>query len=299
MITLICEQCQQPYHAKNYMATKSERHFCGMSCYAEWQRVNRTGQRRKRITVSCHTCGTDIEKQPSAVTNRNFCSRQCFGLWRSSPEWCGENNPTWLGGHPEYRGANWKTQCRAARKRDGNTCQSCGKASDNLPVHHKTPFRLFDTYLEANHLDNLVTLCPSCHCKAEAEFWRNNPHLRDPEKYPDIFTVRTCIKCGEEFCANSGAAKVCPKCAACKCKNCGKSFVNRRAARDAKYCSKACRHSHVKQDAIRYTEKACAGCGKTFVSTRKEARFCSQECHLTKDNPRRKFSARRSLAAQE
>ena len=35
-------------------------------------------------------------------------------------------------------------------------------------VHHKIPFRNFTSYAQANHLDNLTTLCPTCHQAAEA-----------------------------------------------------------------------------------------------------------------------------------
>jgi DEAD/DEAH box helicase domain-containing protein len=34
-------------------------------------------------------------------------------------------------------------------------------------VHHKIPFRTFASYQQANQLSNLVTLCPSCHRRAE------------------------------------------------------------------------------------------------------------------------------------
>jgi DEAD/DEAH box helicase domain-containing protein len=43
-----------------------------------------------------------------------------------------------------------------------------------LHVHHRRPFRDFgyepglnDLYLQANQLENLITLCPSCHRRAE------------------------------------------------------------------------------------------------------------------------------------
>jgi DEAD/DEAH box helicase domain-containing protein len=35
-------------------------------------------------------------------------------------------------------------------------------------VHHKVPFRQFNSIAEANRMDNLITLCPTCHQKAEA-----------------------------------------------------------------------------------------------------------------------------------
>jgi DEAD/DEAH box helicase domain-containing protein len=35
-------------------------------------------------------------------------------------------------------------------------------------VHHKIPFRAFSSPEQANQLQNLVTLCPACHRRAEA-----------------------------------------------------------------------------------------------------------------------------------
>jgi DEAD/DEAH box helicase domain-containing protein len=35
-------------------------------------------------------------------------------------------------------------------------------------VHHIVPFRTFESHAQANHLDNLVTLCPRCHMRVEA-----------------------------------------------------------------------------------------------------------------------------------
>ena len=56
-----------------------------------------------------------------------------------------------------------------ARERDNYRCQICGLAEKDSAhhVHHKTPFKKFTTYQEANRLDNLITLCSNCHQKAE------------------------------------------------------------------------------------------------------------------------------------
>ncbi len=80
------------------------------------------------------------------------------GQWRSDPN--------------DY-GPNWARQRDAARARDGYRCTVCGapeRAGRQHDVHHKRPFRAFgyvpgqnDTYLQANALDNLVTLCRTCH----------------------------------------------------------------------------------------------------------------------------------------
>jgi len=84
----------------------------------------------------------------------------------------------WVADVTGYRGPNWETQRQRARERDGFRCQHCGapeKPNRQHDVHHLRPFREFnyvpgqnETYLEANRLENLVTLCRSCHLRAEA-----------------------------------------------------------------------------------------------------------------------------------
>jgi DEAD/DEAH box helicase domain-containing protein len=77
------------------------------------------------------------------------------------------------------RGPNWEQQRNWARERDGNRCRHCGapeRPSRAHDVHHIQPFRTFgyvrgknDHYLEANRLENLVTLCTSCHRRVEVD----------------------------------------------------------------------------------------------------------------------------------
>jgi DEAD/DEAH box helicase domain-containing protein len=66
-------------------------------------------------------------------------------------------------------GPNWETQRDAARQRDQYRCQMCGtlEREGQHHVHHKVPFRSFESYTEANQLSNLITLCPRCHRRAE------------------------------------------------------------------------------------------------------------------------------------
>lgn len=80
-------------------------------------------------------------------------------------------------GLPNDYGPNWAQQRDAARARDGYRCRICG--APELPnrqhhVHHIKPFRSFgyipgenDAYLQANALENLITVCPSCHARIE------------------------------------------------------------------------------------------------------------------------------------
>jgi 5-methylcytosine-specific restriction endonuclease McrA len=61
-----------------------------------------------------------------------------------------------------------------ARKRDNFTCQRCGITTEetgkSLDVHHIKPYREFNgDHKSAHHLDNLITLCNSCHQIVEWE----------------------------------------------------------------------------------------------------------------------------------
>jgi DEAD/DEAH box helicase domain-containing protein len=70
---------------------------------------------------------------------------------------------------PNNYGPNWQKQRELARARDMFRCQVCGEPEGLFEhhVHHKTPFRMFDTTEQANQLTNLITLCKSCHRKVE------------------------------------------------------------------------------------------------------------------------------------
>ncbi|HJS28073.1 MAG TPA: Zn-binding domain-containing protein, partial [Anaerolineales bacterium] len=78
-----------------------------------------------------------------------------IGLWTNDPN--------------DY-GPGWDGIRRRVRARDGYRCQNCGIPENGNAhhVHHKTPFRAFPSAEQANRLENLATLCPSCHQRAEA-----------------------------------------------------------------------------------------------------------------------------------
>jgi 5-methylcytosine-specific restriction endonuclease McrA len=104
-----------------------------------------------------------------------YCSRECRNLHR-----CGNNHPQYINGSSSERhGNNWQAQKRKAKRRDKWTCQECGlthkasmkKYGQPLHIHHKVPYRFFnDNFEKANDLNNLTTLCPECHRKADALF---------------------------------------------------------------------------------------------------------------------------------
>lgn len=79
---------------------------------------------------------------------------------------------------PNDYGPNWQQQRQQALSRDCYRCRTCGseaKTGQGLHIHHIRPFRDYgyipdrnEAYIQANDLDNLVTLCASCHRRAEA-----------------------------------------------------------------------------------------------------------------------------------
>ncbi len=70
---------------------------------------------------------------------------------------------------PNDYGPGWGKIRERVRARDGYKCQVCGlpESGRQHDVHHKVPFRAFASREEANRLENLITLCPSCHRKVE------------------------------------------------------------------------------------------------------------------------------------
>ena len=78
---------------------------------------------------------------------------------------------------PNDYGPNWPQQRQLALERDNRRCRTCGARAEEflLHVHHVRPFREYgyvpgvnENYRQANQIDNLMTLCPSCHRRAEA-----------------------------------------------------------------------------------------------------------------------------------
>lgn len=86
---------------------------------------------------------------------------QVVELLRSRGVWGNDSN--------DY-GPDWPRLRRRITERDGQRCQVCSTSSSSgviLHVHHKVPFRAFTSAEQANRPENLITLCPSCHQRAE------------------------------------------------------------------------------------------------------------------------------------
>lgn len=80
----------------------------------------------------------------------------------------GEDHFRWTENPSEYYyGVDWPDIAEKVRKRDNYVCQRCGKPQEevysSLHVHHIKKFKNFDSKERANQMDNLVSLCFSCH----------------------------------------------------------------------------------------------------------------------------------------
>ena len=126
------------------------------------------------ISTRCARCRDKVVVPAWCIeqTQLHFCDATCRQAWT-------EDEPSFevkFGNPSKRRGANGEIQMR---ERDSFACQVCGVSEEALgrqfDVHHKIPYRSFPSHLEANKLENLVSVCPSCHAKLEAELRRELP----------------------------------------------------------------------------------------------------------------------------
>lgn len=154
-----CEFCGCTFH----VPPSRVKHGRGRHCSRECQYAAVSSSRAKSVNLICEGCGVEYVRPPSIAEKARFCTREC-----RDKHWVGDLTPNWQDGSGVYkRGPNWQSIRREALRRDNNECQHCGTSGD-LHVHHKIPFRMFDSHVEANDLDNLISLCPPCHRKEDA-----------------------------------------------------------------------------------------------------------------------------------
>jgi 5-methylcytosine-specific restriction endonuclease McrA len=178
-----CPQCGDTF--KDYESRRSSKNesqnFCSRACKDSFEA-------RDGLDTECAECGDQIHIPPSQTEQVNgykqrnyFCNKECESSFKKR-EWQGENHPKYNGGQLRLFGPNWHEQRSKTIKQDNEKCQECGmtmkehqqKHDQELHVHHKVPRKQIlsddpteDEFALANSLDNLVTLCVSCHTKRE------------------------------------------------------------------------------------------------------------------------------------
>jgi DEAD/DEAH box helicase domain-containing protein len=140
-----------------------------LKAYGEIQVTTQVIGFRKIRWFTYETLGQEsLEMPPSQL--------QTTGYWLSLSEGTVaqlRDAGVWTNDPNDY-GPDWPKVRDRVRARDGYKCQVCGalESGRQHDVHHKAPFRSFvrDGKLDrelANRMENLTTLCVSCHHKVE------------------------------------------------------------------------------------------------------------------------------------
>lgn len=175
-----CDTCgtefkRKPSHVR-------ENNYCSKDCMRKARKSSYTGKDNPNYQGGinsqefvCNICGdTFIGK---AASNPKYCSRECANEALRSDNHVGGERPS-----RRYYGSNWQEQRVKAIIDDLGRCRVCGMTDPehrvehgvSIHVHHIRPFGTFlnketgrfDTE-RANRVDNLVTLCHSCHRRWE------------------------------------------------------------------------------------------------------------------------------------
>ena len=169
-VTRNCDECDSEIEVNQYYIGKLEHHFCDHDCHTEFQIEQKYDD--------CEYCGEEFELTPVQrmhQNDRHFCSKDHWKLWMSDMQ-AGEKNNAWRGGKEAYYGPNWNRVRKEVLSRDSYECQNCSMTRDehydqfgiDFDVHHIEPLRTFNrNWSKANNPENLITLCRTCHMKAE------------------------------------------------------------------------------------------------------------------------------------
>lgn len=179
--TAECEICRSTFE---YYPSEKPGLYCGNCVEKEqWQTPpGLSGPDHPRwsggkIEATCELCGSPFRRNRSALAkgSATLCSRECHSKWLSE-EFTGEGHPNWKGGGSELYGPGWRRAKLTTLERDDHTCLLCGISNEELgrnpDVHHIVPVRTFVETPGADKTDahvarNLVTLCVTCHRRAD------------------------------------------------------------------------------------------------------------------------------------
>ena len=162
----ICSVCGKEFNRKPALIKRAAQPVCSREC----QNVIK---RREWVEVECCVCGKPMLRRKSrlAIRPNPTCSKSCMMVLRhrlkydeSIPD---EVRQTDRNYYPENRAF-----VRAVMKRDGYTCQICGKQHCILAAHHLNGYN-WDIENRYNP-DNGVTLCYECHMDFHSKYGRGN-----------------------------------------------------------------------------------------------------------------------------
>lgn len=164
------------------------------------EEIVRTRYRVKRVPIKIckrEGCGKPVTNWRVNI----YCSSRCnaldnesVGLHHKGFAEKGSLNHNYVNG--DY--SSNKSQKELAYERDNGRCVKCGLDVDGIKnrygVHHIIPRRLFSCFKEADNIDNLLTLCSSCHRDEETNFANILFMLYTTENYMTITELREYVK---------------------------------------------------------------------------------------------------------
>lgn len=167
--TTTCERCDSTFQ---YYPSDKPGIYCS-ECIETGEGLDELGYEAyaERVDLECEQCGEEMIELRSRVERAGvrFCSQECHGDWISENRH-GEDHHRWKGGEVKYGGRWWYVR-RRARERDDRTCQNCGTTKRELgrhpDVHHVKPICEFENPQDAHTINNVVSLCPTCHHRIE------------------------------------------------------------------------------------------------------------------------------------
>ena len=130
-------------------------HYCSRTCYLK-TRWDETHQ-ETRICVVCNTPFHVFTSAHQVTCLELTCQRE-----QRSRLHRGENSQFWRGGKTSPYNGEWRSIRRQVYERDGYKCVLCD-GIDRIQCHHIIPYR----YSHSHALENLITLCRSCHSSEE------------------------------------------------------------------------------------------------------------------------------------
>lgn len=176
-----CTVCGKKIHKNNRQ--------CSPECKAEALRLKGLRNRKNMGMFTCLVCGTQKPRRTLAH-NQQFCSVDCKDD-SHAVMMRGQNNPGWRNGVNSKRYDKgirraYKMAREIVQNLDHGKCVACNSA-DRLHCHH------IDHNSTNNRLENLVTLCQSCHMKHHAA--ERSKYMKSPfpwlSEYAKVRTFST------------------------------------------------------------------------------------------------------------
>jgi len=148
------------------------------------------GVSKKRLLEDLHEFADGLGETPSATQmnksgpwdSTSYIAR--FDSWNNALKKAGLEinrlSPSEIAGTGKQAfGRGYTEARRRGLHRDNHQCRVCD-SKEQLHCHHIKPRRTFDDVSESNTVDNLITLCPTCHGKFEGR-WQD----ADPDEFAE------------------------------------------------------------------------------------------------------------------